>query len=88
MRARCVICGEMWNVSIYQSIPKTGYICPACTKKMCCSVAKQKQHKQNKTGLNFNILAKEIQEWTNFGFDNSQIMFLVHRVIGGNSNGL
>lgn len=57
-------------------------------QKKCCSVAKQKQHKQNKLDFNFNILSREIQEWTNFGFDNSQIMFLVHRVIGGNSNGL
>ena len=57
-------------------------------QKKCCSVAKQKQHKQNKSGLNFTILAREIQEWTNFGFDNSQIMFLVHRAIGGNSNEL
>lgn len=57
-------------------------------QKKCCPVAKQKQHKQNKSGLNFTILAREIQEWTEFGFDNSQIMFLVHRAIGGNSNEL
>ena len=57
-------------------------------QKKCCPVAKQKQHKSNKTGLNFTILAREIQEWTEFGFDNSQIMLLVHRAIGGNSNGL
>ena len=52
-------------------------------QKKCCSVAKQKQHKQNKLESNFNILAKEIQEWTNFGFDNSQIMLLVHRAVEG-----
>ena len=74
MRARCVICGEMWNVSIYQSIPKTGYICPVCTKKMCCFVGKQKQHTQNNLDLNaiteerklkeeFN---KEFEEWYKF----------------------
>ena len=57
-------------------------------QKKCCPVAKQKQHTQNKSGLNFNILAKEIQEWTNFGFSNAQIMLLVDRAIGGNSNGL
>lgn len=57
-------------------------------QKKCCPVTKQKQHTQNKSGLNFNILAKEIQEWTNFGFSNAQIMLLVDRAIGGNSNGL
>ena len=57
-------------------------------QKKCCPVAKPRQHKTNKLGVHFNILAKEIQEWTEFGFDNPQIMFLVHRAIGGNSNGL
>lgn len=57
-------------------------------QKKCCPVAKQKQHTQNNLGLNFNILAKEIQEWTEFGFSHGQVMFLVHRAIGGNSNGL
>lgn len=51
-------------------------------QKKCCSVAKQKQHTHNKSGLNFNILSKEIQEWTNFGFSHGQIMLLVERVIG------
>ena len=28
MTAKCVGCGLDWNVSIYQKIPRTGYICP------------------------------------------------------------
>ena len=27
MTAKCVGCGLDWNVSIYQKIPRTGYIC-------------------------------------------------------------
>lgn len=30
MKARCVYCNEMWNVSWKQIIPSTGYECPAC----------------------------------------------------------
>ena len=30
MTAKCVGCGLDWNVSIYQKIPRTGYICPHC----------------------------------------------------------
>ena len=26
-------CGRMWAVSIYQPIPKSGYICPTCAGK-------------------------------------------------------
>ncbi|MBS4931145.1 MAG: hypothetical protein KH020_07430 [Clostridiales bacterium] len=58
-------------------------------QKKCCPVAKPRQHTKNKSGFNFNILAKEIQEWTNFGFSHGQIMLLVDRaVLGGNNNGL
>ena len=57
-------------------------------QKKCCPVAKQKQHTPKKSDLNFNILGREIQEWTEFGFSHGQVMFLVHRAIGGNSNGL
>ncbi|MFR7893380.1 MAG: hypothetical protein ACLU38_04175 [Dysosmobacter sp.] len=32
MTAKCVGCGLDWNVSIYQKIPRTGYICPHCEK--------------------------------------------------------
>lgn len=58
-------------------------------QKKCCLGLTTGQHKQNKSGFNFNILAKEVQEWTDFGFDNPQIMLLVDRaVLGGNNNGL
>ena len=53
-------------------------------QKKCCPVAKQRQHTLNKSSFNFNILSKEIQEWTNFGFSHSQIMLLVNRAIQGN----
>ncbi len=33
MRSRCHSCGKYWNISILQKIPKTGYVCPYCTKK-------------------------------------------------------
>lgn len=34
MTALCVGCGLRWNVSVYQRIPDTGYICPHCTSRM------------------------------------------------------
>lgn len=33
-RAKCVGCGLDWNVSIYQKIPRTGYICPHCESRL------------------------------------------------------
>lgn len=30
MTVKCVGCGLHWNVSIYQKIPRSGYICPHC----------------------------------------------------------
>lgn len=33
MKARCIQCKRMWNVSIFQSFPKTGYLCPACESR-------------------------------------------------------
>lgn len=30
----CVGCGLDWNVSIYQKIPRTGYICPHCESRL------------------------------------------------------
>ena len=41
MTAKCVGCGLDWNVSIYQKIPRTGYICPSIRLKLyvqCLSV--------------------------------------------------
>ena len=32
--AKCVGCGLDWNVSIYQKIPRTGYICPHCESRL------------------------------------------------------
>lgn len=32
MHAECVKCCLSWNVSIFQKIPKSGYICPRCRK--------------------------------------------------------
>lgn len=34
MTAKCVGCGLVWNVSIYQRIPPTGYICPHCDSRL------------------------------------------------------
>lgn len=34
MTARCVGCGLHWNISIYQKIPRTGYICPHCDSRI------------------------------------------------------
>ena len=34
MTAKCVGCGLDWNVSIYQKIPHTGYICPHCESRI------------------------------------------------------
>ena len=34
MTAKCVGCGLDWNVSIYQKIPRTGYICPHCESRI------------------------------------------------------
>lgn len=33
MTAKCVGCGLDWNVSIYQKIPRTSYICPHCESR-------------------------------------------------------
>lgn len=30
MTARCVICKRSWNISIYQKIDSSGYVCPQC----------------------------------------------------------
>ena len=34
MTAKCVGCGLQWNVSIFQQIPRSGYICPHCESKL------------------------------------------------------
>lgn len=34
MTAKCVGCGLPWNVSIYQKIPKGGYICLHCDSRL------------------------------------------------------
>lgn len=34
MTAKCVGCGLDWNVSVYQKIPRTGYICPHCESRL------------------------------------------------------
>ena len=34
MTAKCVGCELDWNVSIYQKIPRTGYICPHCESRL------------------------------------------------------
>lgn len=33
MKARCVACGRLWGISLYQRIPKGGYVCPRCAYK-------------------------------------------------------
>lgn len=30
----CTCCGHLWNISIYQKIPRSGYICPYCESKL------------------------------------------------------
>ena len=34
MTIKCVGCGLHWNVSIYQKIPHSGYICPHCESRL------------------------------------------------------
>jgi len=34
MDITCTYCGRLWNVSILQRIPKSGYICPHCESKL------------------------------------------------------
>ena len=34
MTIKCVGCGLHWNVSIYQKIPRSGYICPHCESRL------------------------------------------------------
>ena len=33
-KRQCVGCGLYWNVSIYQQIPRGGYICPHCESRL------------------------------------------------------
>lgn len=33
MKAKCVGCGQVWNISVLQKIPKSGYVCPHCEGK-------------------------------------------------------
>ena len=48
MTAKCVGCGLDWNVSIYQKIPRTGYICPHCESRLI--QASQKARPQRTKG--------------------------------------
>ena len=34
VKFKCVGCGLYWNVSIYQQIPRGGYICPHCESRL------------------------------------------------------
>lgn len=53
-------------------------------QKKCCSVAKQKQHKQNKNYRDqFSIILEEVQEWFRFGFTKEQILHLAENVRKG-----
>ena len=31
---KCKVCEKKWNISIFQEIPDTGYICKDCSNKM------------------------------------------------------
>ncbi|KPU42187.1 hypothetical protein OXPF_39660 [Oxobacter pfennigii] len=33
MTARCTCCKKHWNISIYQQVPKSGYVCPRCRSR-------------------------------------------------------
>lgn len=33
MKARCIKCNKLWNISIKAIIPKNGYKCPKCRFK-------------------------------------------------------
>jgi hypothetical protein len=30
---KCIYCREAWNVSKFQRVPWTGYVCPGCAAK-------------------------------------------------------
>lgn len=44
-KARCVICGMIWNISTYQRIPSGGYTCPHCDGRF--RPAKNKEENKN-----------------------------------------
>lgn len=46
MTAKCVGCGLDWNVSIYQKIPRTGYICPHCESRIRAGEPRSKTMKK------------------------------------------
>lgn len=53
MIARCTKCKRAWNVSIYQKIPSSGYVCPHCAAtrhgmKDKLASSKDKKMKENK----------------------------------------
>ena len=45
MTAKCVGCGLDWNVSIYQKIPRTGYICPHCESRLRLTVDQYRRNR-------------------------------------------
>lgn len=42
MTVKCIGCGIDWNVSIYQQIPRTGYLCPHCEHRLRSGESLQK----------------------------------------------
>ena len=50
MTAKCVGCGLDWNVSIYQKIPRTSYICPHAGETLPNIQASQKARPQRTKG--------------------------------------
>lgn len=67
MKFKCVGCGLYWNVSIYQQIPRGGYICPHCESRLRAGETLPNQRRT--LMLNYEVLAKIYKERKNHKLD-------------------
>jgi len=49
MTARCTRCAIHWNISVYQRIPKEGYVCPYCESRRTSPLMKNEQPERSKS---------------------------------------
>lgn len=59
MKARCVDCGRMWGISLYQEISSSGYICPVCAGKEKAPCGSGVPTERTKKHINNTIPEKE-----------------------------
>lgn len=67
MTGKCINCNLHWNISIKQSIPSGGYICPICTAKNNRLNEKDKLHK--KSSVNKKMLKNHKREYKKIDYD-------------------